>query len=148
MNTKNRTLKAVAAAALALSCGYAAASDSQTVTVQATVSTICKFSGTAAAIDFGTISPNAAAGTKSANITVPYKCTKGTTPAVTAGTITNMTNGAGGTMAFTVNTFTTVAATGFTAAVNATSTADIASAVWQDAPAGSYTGSVVVNIDN
>jgi hypothetical protein len=147
MNTKNRTLKAVAAAALALSCGYAAAADTQTISATATISTICKFSGSAATILFGTINPSDAAGAKTATITVPYKCTKGVTPSVTSGTITPLTKGSD-TMAFTVGSFTAAAGTGFTAAVNATATASIASAVWQDAPAGAYTGSVVVDIDN
>jgi hypothetical protein len=51
-------------------------------------------------------------------------------------------------MVFTVDPFATVVATGFTAAVNATSNANIAAAVWQNAPAGLYTGSVVLNINN
>ena len=51
-------------------------------------------------------------------------------------------------MAFTVDTIVTTAATGFTAAVNGTSAVNIDAAVWQNAPAGLYTGSVVLNINN
>jgi hypothetical protein len=147
MQANRYFLKTVAAAALSLACGYAAAADTQTIAVNAAVSGVCKFSGAAAAIDFGTIDPSGAAGAKTAPVTVPFKCTKGLTPVLTVGTIVPLTSGTD-TMAFTVGSFTAPAGTGFTAAVNATSTASIASTVWQNAPAGTYVGSVVVDINN
>jgi hypothetical protein len=147
MKTQRTLLQVAAAALLVCTAGLASAADSQTVAVNATVTGVCKFSGSAAAIDFGTFASNDTAGVKDAAISVPYKCTKGLTPAVTTGAIVPLTSGAN-TMAFTVDAFTTVVGTGFTAAVNATSTAHIASAVWQDAPAGTYVGSVVLNINN
>ncbi|MDB5745024.1 MAG: hypothetical protein JWR68_3339 [Polaromonas sp.] len=147
MKNQRTLLKAAVAALLACTAGFAAAADIQTVAVNASVSGVCKFSGAAAAINFGAIDPSAAAAIKNAAITVPYKCTKGLTPAVTTGTIVPLTSGTD-TMVFTVDSFVTVAGAGFTAAVNATSAAHIAAAVWQDAPAGTYVGSVVLNINN
>lgn len=148
MNTNRIAINTIAAAVLAITGGGAAAADTQTIAVNAVVSGVCKFSGAAAAIDFGTIDPSGTAGVKTAPITVPYKCTNGLTPAVTAGTITPLTSGANS-MAFTVDAFSTTAGTGFSgAAINATSTASIASTVWQNAAAGTYVGSVVVNINN
>ena len=147
MQANRYFLKAVAAAALSLACGYAAAADTQTISVTASVNAVCKFSGAAAAIAFGAIDPSGAAADKTAPVSVPFKCTKGVTPGVTTGTITPLTSGAN-TMAFTLDAFVAPPGTGFSAAVNATSTARIADGVWQDAAAGSYTGSVVVNIDN
>ena len=147
MQANRYFLKTVAAAALTLACGYAAAADTQTVSVTATVNPVCKFSGAAATIAFGTIDPSGAAGDKTTAVSVPYKCTNGVTPAVTTGTIVPLTSGSN-TMAFTLDTFAAVPGTGFSAAVNATSTARIADGVWQDAVAGSYTGSVVLNINN
>ena len=142
-----KKLSLVAAVALASISGFASAADSQTVAVTATVQSICKFSGSAAAVAFGTINPSDAAAVKSMPLTIPYKCTKGFTPAITTGAITPLTNGTD-TMAFTVDTIVTTVATGFTAAVNGTSAVNIDAAVWQNAPAGLYTGSVVLNINN
>lgn len=147
MQANRYFLKTVTAAALTLACGYAAAADTQTISVTATINSVCKFSGSAATIAFGAIDPSGAAADKTTAVSVPFKCTKGVTPSVTTGTIVPLTS-TGGTMAFTLDTFVAPAGTGFSAAVNATSTARIADGVWQDAAAGSYTGSVVVNIDN
>ena len=143
-----KTLSLVAAFVLASISGFASAADTQTVSVTASIQSICKFSGAAATVAFGTINPSDAAATKSMPLTIPYKCTNGFTPAITTGTITALTNAASNTMAFTVDPITTVAATGFTTAVNGTSNVNIAAAVWQNAPAGAYTGSVVLNINN
>ena len=142
-----KTLSLVAAVSFATMSGFASAADTQTVAVTATIQSICKFSGAAAAVAFGTINPSDTAAVKSMPLTIPYKCTNGFTPAITTGTITPLTN-SGNTMAFTVDPIAVVAATGFTTAVNGTSNVNIAAAVWQNAPAGAYTGSVVLNINN
>lgn len=147
MTFRSTVLTSAIAIALVSVGSFASAADTQTVAVTATIQSICKFSGAAATVAFGTINPSDPAGVKTAPITVPYKCTNGFTPAITTGTIVPLTSGAD-TMAFTVDAFTTVAATGFTAPVNGTSNANIASTVWQNAPAGAYTGSVVLNINN
>lgn len=147
MKFNRNVIKTLAAAALTLCAGYAAAADTQTISVTASVSAVCKFSGTAATIAFGVIDPSSAAGDKTATVTVPYKCTKNLTPSVTTGAIVPLTSG-GNTMAFTLDTFIVVPGAGFSTAVDATSTARIADGIWQDAPAGGYTGSVVVNINN
>lgn len=142
-----KILSLVAAVSFATTSGFASAADIQTVAVTATIQSICKFSGAAAAVAFGTINPSDTAAVKSMPLTIPYKCTNGFTPAITTGTITPLTN-SGNTMVFTVDPIVTVAATGFTTAVNGTSNVNIAAAVWQNAPAGAYTGSVVLNINN
>lgn len=146
MKTNRIVLNAVAAAVLACTAGLAAASDTQTVQVNAVVSQVCKFSGAAAAINFGTINPNTDSGEKTVAVTVPYKCTKGFTPSVTQGTVVPLTLGAA-TMAFTVDAFAENTGTGFSAPVNATSTARLAEAEYKDAVAGTYVGSIVLNID-
>ncbi|MBC7547593.1 MAG: hypothetical protein H7224_02980 [Polaromonas sp.] len=143
-----KTLSLVAALALVSISGFASAADTQTVAVTASIQSICKFSGAAAAVAFGTINPSDAAAVKSMPLTIPYKCTNGFTPTITTGAITPLTNAASSTMAFTVDTFVTPVATGFTTAVNGTASVNIAAAVWQNAPAGAYTGSVVLNINN
>ena len=142
-----KKLALVTALALVSAWGSASASDTQTTAVTATIQSICKFSGAAAAVAFGTINPSDAAAVKSMPLTIPYKCTNGFTPAIATGAITALTKGTD-TMAFTVDPIVTVVATGFTTAVNATSNVNIAAAVWQNAPAGAYTGSVVLNINN
>lgn len=146
MKTNRIVLKAIAAAVLASTAGFVAAADTQTVPVNAVVKQVCKFDGAAAAIDFGTIDPNVDTLEKTVAVSVPYKCTKGFTPSVTQGTIVPLTSGAN-TMAFTVDAFTEVPGTGFSASVNATSTARIAEAVYKDAAAGTYVGSIVLNIN-
>jgi hypothetical protein len=146
MKTNRIVLKALAAAVLASTAGLVAAAGTQTVPVNAVVKQVCKFDGAAAAIDFGTLDPNVDTGVKTAAVSVPYKCTKGFTPTVTKGTIVPLTSGAN-TMAFTVDDFTEAAGTGFSAAVNATSTARIVETEYKDAAAGTYVGSIVVDIN-
>lgn len=150
MKTLSASLKALVVASLACAAGFAAAADTQTVAVNASVAAVCKFSGTIAAINFGAIDQSVGTGTKDALVTVPFKCTKGITPAITQGTVVPLTNTLtpADKMAFTVPAFTIPVGTGFSAAVNATSTATIAQSVWQDAPAGTYVGSIVLNINN
>lgn len=147
MKTLSTSLKALVVASLACAAGFAAAGDTQTVTVTASVAAVCKFGTAAADIAFGAIDQSTGTGNKTAAVVVPFKCTKGITPAITQGTIVPLTSGLN-TMAFTVPAFTVPAGTGFSAAVNATSTATIAQAVWQDAPVGTYVGSIVLNINN
>ena len=141
-----KKLALVTAIVLASVSGIASAADTQTVGVTASIQSICKFSGAAATVAFGLINPSDPAGIKSMPLTVPYKCTKGVTPLITTGAITPLTKGLE-TMVFTVDPILPVAATGFTTPVNGTSAVNIASAVWQNASAGDYIGSVVLNIN-
>lgn len=147
MNTHRIALKALATAALAASCGFAAAADSQTAVVTASVTSICKFFNAPVTIAFGAIDPSLGTGAKTAPVSLPYKCTKNqAAPAIAVGTIVPLKSGAN-TMVFTLGTFTTAAGAGFSGSpLNATATASIAQGVWQDAAAGSYTGSVVLSI--
>jgi hypothetical protein len=150
MKTNRNVLKAVAAALLTLSGGLAGATGTQDLTVTATISTICRFTtGAAIAIPFGTIDPSST-GAKTAAISVPYKCTKGTTAPgiqITAGG-TSMA-GASTTLAYSIGSFTTAAGAGFAAAAaNATATATITQAAYSAAEADTYTDTVTLTIDN
>lgn len=144
-----KKLVLITAIALSTIGSFAFAKDQQTVGVTASIQGVCKFSGAAATVAFGLIDPSVAPGIKSMPLTVPYKCTKGITPAITTGTIIPLTI-AGGIeqMAFTVDAIATVVATGFVSPVNGTSNVHIAPAVWQNASAGDYVGSVVLDINN
>jgi hypothetical protein len=153
MKNNRNVLKAVAVAILGLTAGVAGATGSQDLTVTATISTICRFTtGSAIAVPFGTIDPSST-GPKNAAISVPYKCTKGTTaPGVSVTTATLEMSGtttATNKLAFSIGTFTTATGAGFAAAAaNATATATIAEAAYQAAPADSYTQTVTLSIDN
>lgn len=79
--TNNRIiLKALSAALLACSAGFAAAADTQNLTVTATVSAVCKFTSTAQTLNFGTLDPSVGGNAVGSGATVQYKCTKGTSP--------------------------------------------------------------------
>jgi hypothetical protein len=152
MKTNRNVLKAVAAAMLSLTAGYVGATGQQDLTVTATVSTICRFTtGSAITVDFGTIDPSNT-GAKTQPVSVPYKCTKGTTaPAITiVSGATTMVNGTDATtLAYSLGTWTTAAGAGFAAAAtNATTTATLAQADYQAATAGSYTGTATLEISN
>jgi hypothetical protein len=150
--TKHRAiLKAIPAAILICTSGFAAAAatDQQDITVTATVATVCKFTtGSAITVPFGSINPSDT-GNKTQPVSVPYKCTSGTAaPGITVTGALEMVSGAN-TLAFTLGAWTTAAGTGFAgAALNATNTVTIAEAAYQAAPAGVYSGTITLDIDN
>lgn len=149
MKSDHNVLKAIAAAVLVLSSGFAAAGGDNTVTVTAAVSSVCKFDSTTSTASFGTIDPSLGTGAKTAPISVPYKCTNKLTPSVTLPTGPYvLKNAANDEMEFTVGAITAPAGKGFSTSVNATATASIAEAIWKDAAAGSYTGTVILSINN
>jgi hypothetical protein len=133
-----------------VSGAYAAAQQSNTVTVNATISGVCSFSTGTSTITFPAIDPSDTGEKTAATAGLTYKCTNGTTPA-------SLTNLAGShtlastatpadTMVYTLTSSALTAGTGFAAAGTAiTITAHIADTVYQVAPAhADYTGTVVL----
>ena len=149
---KKITLIAALCASSLLGSMSALAADTQTVSVSASVLGTCKFSATIAAVVFTAIDPSTT-GTKTAPLSLTYKCTKGTLASaitISAGTNTPMVGALAtpDTIPFTVGTFTAaVAGTGFSGTASSSGTIlSIAQAAYQDVKADTYTGSLVVNI--
>ena len=152
MKNQRTLVKAVAAALLACTAGYAVALDSQSLAVSATVSGICKFSSTSTPLAFGTIDPSLATD-KVVPANVKYKCTKGTaslgvtatggtTRTLTGVTASNLLNYS---LAFSGGTQT---GTGFGAGQDLTLvvTGTITAAQYQNVAADTYSESVTLNI--
>lgn len=76
----NRIANAIAATLLTFAAG-AAIADTNSLTVSAAVSGVCKFNSGTSTLAFGTIDPSGAANA-TASSNVLYRCTKGTTAAV------------------------------------------------------------------
>lgn len=148
--------KAVALLAFVSASGIAAAVDSQTLVVTASVTGMCKFSSS----NTLTMSPAAAidpSGTADVTMTrtLNYNCTKGVSP--TGGVTTTTANGAARNMtsgaeslAYTLGwTGDTVAGSGFGTgtAKPVVFTGTITAAQYQNAAALTYTDNVVLNIN-
>lgn len=142
--------KVACAALLASTAGIAAAADSTTLAVTATVSGICKFSATSTPLSFGTVDPSLTVD-KVVTANVLYKCTKGTASAgvtATGGTSRTMASGAL-TLPYTLGfSGGTATGTGFGAGQDLTLvvTGTITAAQYQNASAGAYTENVTLNI--
>lgn len=148
MNTIHTALaKAAAIVVLASVAGVAAAAGpDQTIAVTATVNPVCKFTIGALTMTF-TIDPSSAADA-TADTTVTYKCTNGVTPVLTP-TVGGLLTSGGNTMAYTVAVQGAVAAgTGFSNPVTATIRGTILQTTFVDKPAGAYTDTVTVSINN
>jgi spore coat protein U-like protein len=145
---QNRIAHAVAVVLLASASGAAFASDSQSLTVTATVSAVCKFVAVPA-ISF-TIDPSLT-GNQTGNATVTYKCTNGQSPtfATGAGTLTGRTLTFGAaTMAYDLSVSGATAGDGFSgAAQSMTLTATVGQAAYQDAVAGAYTETLSLTVN-
>lgn len=85
-NARTTIARIIALSVLGSACGFAAAADSQTLTVNASVSAVCKFS-TVPALNFPAINPATVAAAVPGSTDVTYKCTKGTTPSSVAATV-------------------------------------------------------------
>jgi spore coat protein U-like protein len=152
MKTHRIVLKAIAAAILASSAGLAAASGSATLNVTATVSAVCKFTGsTMADIALSTIDPSTVAANVTGTTDITYKCTRGTTPSVTIFSGgTTLTAGAN-TIPYAFSFGTPDTGTGFGAGATATKVVGTAKIVLSDAQAaaaGSYSDTVTLAIDH
>lgn len=151
MTNHRAILKAIPAALLACSCGFAAAADSTTLAVSASIQAVCKFNTTSYALGFGSINPSGGSNaTATANVT--YKCTNGTTPsgiAPTSGGLSRtMTDGGTNSLAYTLSLGAIAAGSGFgsgetkTVVVSGT----ITPTQFQNAVAASYTENVTLDI--
>jgi len=157
MSTRSlKRLLVSAAVASTFAAGSAQASDSVSVTVNATIIGVCKFFTAAPTINItntGTgsnIDPSSAT-TASGNAAITYKCTNGTTPIFTVpatATVTCTTSGTCGatTMTPTVTSVNTGAGTGFGNNQTLTVTAQITNANFQNALVGPYSGSMTVSV--
>jgi spore coat protein U-like protein len=149
MSNQRATFKALVIATLACAAGSASAAGSTTLNVSATVNTVCKFQSATVPIAFGSLDPDA--GAQTVNTGVAYKCTNGAAaPSVAFASGTgsrNMTSGANS-LAYSITLGATQAGTGFSAGQEKTLTiqAQIAASALLDAPAGTYTENVQLNI--
>ncbi|MGH8832118.1 MAG: hypothetical protein ACREXV_13660 [Polaromonas sp.] len=151
MKNHRAILKAVSAVLLACTAGFAAAADSQTLAVTATVSGICKFSVASTPLAFGTIDPSLSTD-KVVTANVLYKCTKGTASAgvtATGGTSRTMAGPSSDTMSYTLGfSGDTSTGTGFGSGQDLTLvvTGTITAANYQNKTAGAYSENVTLNI--
>ena len=146
----------IAAAFAVLSAGSAQASDSVSVTVNATVVAVCKFFTASPVVNItntGTgsnIDPSSAT-TASGNAAITYRCSNGTSPTFTAPATATVTCSActgTPTMTPTITSANTGAGTGMGSGQDKTFTAtgQITQANFQNARAGAYTGSITVSV--
>lgn len=145
---KRNLIKALALAALTGAAGIASAAGNTSLTVTATVASVCKFSNATQNVTIA-LDPSAGAAA-TGSWSVPYKCTKDKTTgsvAVTSGG-TTLTAGGGATIAYSVTagTFPTTGAGFGQAATNLTVDYSVAQTAYEDKPAGSYTDTVVLTI--
>jgi hypothetical protein len=149
-----RALIGVAALGM-LASGSAHASDSVSVTVNATIVGVCKFFTAAPVVNItntGTgsnIDPSS--GTDAVgNAAITYRCSNGTTPIFTVPGTATVTCGAcsGATMVPTITSANSGAGTGLGTGKDQTLTVTgtIVQANFQNAPAGAYTGSMTVSV--
>lgn len=153
MNILSTSLKAVVIATLTCAVGLAAAADSQTLGVTASVTATCKFSANNTPLAFGAIDPSLTTD-KVVTANVVYKCSKGTpstgvTPA-TGGTTRTMTHtDTTSTLAYTLGfSGGTQTGTGFGSGQDLTLvvTGTITALQYQNASAGAYSENVTLNI--
>lgn len=154
MKNHRTVLKAVAAAVLACTAGFASAADTTNLLVSASVLQTCKFRATSTPLGFGAIDPSLTTDrTMTANVL--YRCTTGTLSAgVTAtGGLTRSMAGSGTaalqTLAYTLGfANATGTGTGFGAGQDLTMvvTGTITPAAFQNATVGPYAETVVLNI--
>lgn len=151
MNTFRTSIaKAIALIAVVSASGFAAAADTGTLVVTASVSGVCKFS-TVPAMAFGAIDPSTVAAPVTASSAVTYRCTKGTTAVVTApgGLVMSDPGVAGSSLPFTLTIPAGAAGLGFAAAAQtltidgSISVADAQAA----AAAPAYTASVSLTLN-
>ena len=152
MKNNRIALKALAAALLTCSAGFAAAAGTQSLAVTANVQGICKFSAASTPLAFGSIDPSLTVD-KVMTANVLYKCTKGTVSlgvTATGGLTRTMvgptaTDTLGYTLAFASDTQT---GTGFGPGKDLTMvvTGTITPAQFQNVSSGAYSENVTLNI--
>ena len=156
MKTRSIKISMLLAAFAVMSAGSAQASDSLSVTVNATVVGVCKFFTSAPVINItntGTgsnIDPSSAT-TATGNVPIAYRCSNGTSPTFTVpatATVTCASCTGTPTMAPTVSSVNGGAGTGMGSGQDKTLTVtgQLAQAAFQNAAAGAYTGSITVSV--
>lgn len=152
MKSHATLIKIACATLLASAAGLAAAADSTTLAVTASVTGLCKFSATSTPLAFGAIDPSLTTD-KVVTANVLYKCTNGTASAgvtATNGNARAMTGPTGSTpMSYTL-AFSggTQAGTGFGSGKDLTLvvTGTITALQYQNATVGAYSENVQLNI--
>ena len=152
--SKNRIAVVVMGFA-ALTAGAAHAGGTQSVSLNATVLNVCLFQTQTPSITIAntgsSIDPSLA-GPATGSTTVSYKCTKGAAAALTSPPATGSVSTGGATpstMSVGLVYGALAAGNGFgQAAQTFTVTANITQANYQDSPAGTYTGTVTLTINN
>jgi hypothetical protein len=142
MTNRSLITRAVVASLLSAIAGLATAGDTQNLTVNATVIQQCKFFGGAKTAAFGDIDPSGT-GNVTANATVQYKCTNGTTPgslAPTSGGLSRTMTSGSNTLAYTLSLASLSAGSGFGSGQekSVAVTATITPAQFQNAVAATY----------
>ena len=143
-----KKLSLIAAVTLSSIIGSAYAADTQAVTINASITSVCKFTTQTQTVNFGAIDPSATV-EQTAPLSVSYKCTNGAAaPTIAIANIIALTKNAE-TMSFTVDAFSaTTAGLGFAAAASTVNTTiRIAPAQFQSKTAGAYVGSLSVTIN-
>ena len=146
------------AVASALAAGSAQASDSVDITVNATITGVCKFFTSSPVINItntgsgSTIDPSLA-GPASGNVNILYRCSNGTSPSFTipASATVNCTTGAcsGTNMSASTSSTNTGAGTGLGSGKDQTLNvvANITQANYQNALVGAYQGTMTVQVN-
>lgn len=140
----------LAVAALStLTAGVAQASDNINVSVTATVIGVCKFFGGPYTMNIANSGLNidpSLAGPATGTVGVTYRCSTGTTPVFTVPANTNLTDGGTGTMQATFTSVSGGNGTGMGNNLTLTINGSIVLGQYQNAPAGSYTGTINVTV--
>jgi spore coat protein U-like protein len=157
MKTLSASLKALVVASLACASGFAAAAETQNLTVTASVNAICKFTSAAQTLTFGALDPSNAVDTSGSGAAVTYKCTKGTTPTSVgvgaglngANNMKNTTTGNTDLIPYTLTAAAAGAGQGFGSGgdVAVTLTSRVTAADYADKSAGTYSDTVVLTLN-
>lgn len=155
MKTLSASLKAVVVATLTCAAGLAAAADTQSLTVTASVNATCKFTSAAQTLTFGALDPFLAPDVAGSGAVIQYKCTKGTMPtsvAVSTGAngSNNMKNTANSDLIpYTLSATGGGAGNGFGAgtALTVALTSQVLGVSYADKSAGTYSDTVVLTIN-
>ena len=142
MTNRSLIARAILTATLSAIAGLAAAGDTQNLTVSATILEKCKFAGTAQTAAFGDVDPSGTSNV-TANATVQYKCTNGTTPgslAPTSGGLSRTMSSGANSLAYTLSLASLSAGSGFGSGQekSVAVTATITPTQFQNAVAGNY----------
>lgn len=149
-------LSIVVLAIAAMASREAQSTDNVAVTVNATVVSVCKFISTSATLNIrntstgSNIDPSSST-TATRNVGIAYRCTNGTVPAFTVPSNVTLTCAAcpgTPTMAATITSTNNGAGRGFGSGQNRqlTVTGSITQAVFQNAKAGAYRGTMTVTV--